>query len=262
LTEADAFDVRDTVAIVTGGSRGLGRALSLGLARAGANVVVTSRKLENCQGVADEARTFGVEALPLACHVGHWDELEALVDAVHRHFGRVDVLVNNAGIGPVAASMLEVSERLYESTMNVNFKGPFRLACLVGSRMVASGSGGSIINISSGAANHASPRTPIYGAAKAALNAVTTALAIEYGPTVRCNAIGLGPTETDVNVHWFRSRGFQRTAQANMALRRGAQPEEIVGTVLYLASAASSFTTGAVLQVDGGIYGRLETSGE
>ena len=258
---SDLFDVAGKVAIVTGGSRGLGRALSLGLAQHGCHVVVASRKLENCEEVAAQARAYGVEALPVAVHAGRWDEVERLVDATYDRFGRLDVVVSNAGMAPVSPSMVGVSEQLFDSTMNLNFKGPYRLACVAGTRMAAAG-GGSIINVSSGAAVATRPGAPIYGAAKAALNAVTIALAIEYGPSVRVNTIGLGPTETDVNKHWFPTPEFQASAKRAMALQRCAAPEEILGTVLYLASEASSFTTGTVIAVDGGIYGQLETKGE
>jgi NAD(P)-dependent dehydrogenase (short-subunit alcohol dehydrogenase family) len=258
---SDIFNVRDKVAVITGGSRGLGRALSLGLAERGAHVAVVSRKLDNCEEVAALARRHGVDAIAVSCHVGRWVEVERLADIAYDHFGRVDVLVNNAGIGPVSSSMLDIDEKLFDATMSLNFKGPFRLSCVVGARMKAAGSG-SIVNISSGAATNARPGAPVYAAGKAALNAVTIALAIEYGPEVRVNTIGLGPTRTDVNKHWFGTEAFTASAQREMALQRGADPQEILGTVIYLASDASSFTTGAVLAVDGGMYGNLDTRGD
>src|SRR5947199_3788171 len=144
------FDLSDRVAIVTGGSRGLGHSIVLGLAQAGADVVIASRKLDNCKTVAKEVEaTTGRQALPVACHVGHWEQLEGLVDAAYDRFGKVDVLVNNAGMSPLYPDLMSVSEALYDKVFDVNLKGPFRLAVLVGTRMVQSGNGGSIINVSS-----------------------------------------------------------------------------------------------------------------
>src|SRR5205085_9284805 len=144
------FDLSGRVALVTGGSRGLGHAIVLGVARAGADVVIASRKLDNCKAVAEEVETTtGRQAVPVGCHVGHWDQLDALVDAAYDRFGRVDVLVNNAGMSPLYPDLMSVTEALYDKVFDVNLKGPFRLAVLVGTRMVQSGNGGSIINVSS-----------------------------------------------------------------------------------------------------------------
>jgi NAD(P)-dependent dehydrogenase (short-subunit alcohol dehydrogenase family) len=183
--------------------------------------------------------------------VGDWDALSGLVDAVYDHFGKVDVLVNNAGMSPIAPSSLETDEALYDKVLDVNLKGPFRLTALVGSRMAADG-GGSIINVSSTASIRPTPTTAPYAAAKAGLNAITVAYAHEYGPSVRVNCIMAGPFHTDVSKAWSRSEGFARQAKATMALQRAGDPEEIVGAALYLASDASSFTSGSTIRVDGG----------
>ena len=244
------FRLNGRVALVTGGSRGLGRAMVQGFAQAGADVAIVARHLEPCQALADEiVRTTGRRALPYACHVGHWDELPALVDEVYRCFGRVDVLVNNAGMSPRYDRVEDVSEDLFDKVVGVNLKGPFRLAALVGSRMAAGG-GGSIINISSTGAVR--PRADIipYAAAKAGLNAITVGFAHAFGPTVRCNAIMAGTFLTDVSKSWDPV-AFARRAET-FASKRGGQPEEIVGAALYLATDASSFTTGTILTVDGG----------
>lgn len=251
MASAPSFDLSGKIALVTGGSRGLGHAMALGFARAGADVVVTSRKLDACQATAREIEQLGRRALALACHVGDWNALESLVDAAYDHFGRIDVLVNNAGMSPIAPSSLDTSEALYDKVMAVNLKGPFRLTALVGSRMAA-GDGGSILNISSVAAVRPTPQTAPYAAAKAGLNAITVAYAHEYGPNVRVNTIMAGPFHTDVSKAWSRTEGFTRQAKATIALQRAGEPEEIVGAALYLASDAASFTTGAVLRVDGG----------
>lgn len=245
------FDLSGKVALVTGGSRGLGRAMVFGLARAGADVVIASRKIDSCREVAAQVEALGRRGLPIACHVAEWRGLEALVDEAWDTLGRVDVLINNAGMSPVAPSSLETTEELWDKVLGVNLKGPFRLTALVGSRMAA-GAGGSIINVSSVASIRPTPQTAPYAAAKAGLNALTVAYAHEYGPKVRVNCIMAGPFATDAARTWIHTEGFKETARRSFALRRGGEPEEVVGTALYLASEASSFTTGAVIRVDGG----------
>jgi NAD(P)-dependent dehydrogenase (short-subunit alcohol dehydrogenase family) len=245
-----AVDLSGKVALVTGGSRGLGREMVLGLAAAGADVVVASRDLASCEKTAAEVReTTGRRALPVSAHVGRWEGLEALVDTVHAEFGRVDVLVNNAGMSPRYDTVADVSEVLFDKVLGVNLKGPFRLAALAGTRMAA-GEGGSIINVSSTGAVR--PRADIvpYAAAKAGLNAVTVGLAHAFGPTVRVNAIMAGTFLTDVSKAWDME-AFAKRAEA-FAAKRGGEPEEIVGAALYLASDLSSYTTGSILTVDGG----------
>jgi NAD(P)-dependent dehydrogenase (short-subunit alcohol dehydrogenase family) len=245
---ADLFDLSGKVALVTGGSRGLGRAMAIGLAEHGADVLVTSRKAGDCAKVAEEIEALGRRALAYACHIGQWDALPGLVAATYEAFGKVDILVNNAGIAPVAPSSLELSEELFDKTVGVNFKGPFRLSALVASRMVDAGSG-TIINISSNAAVRPVPAYPVYAAAKAALNTITRAHAFEYGPQVRVNTIMCGPFWTDISKTW-RERADRDSAAA---LNRIGRPHEIVTTALYLASDQSSFTTGATIELDGGL---------
>jgi NAD(P)-dependent dehydrogenase (short-subunit alcohol dehydrogenase family) len=246
----ELFDLSGKVALITGGSRGLGREMALAFAAAGADLVIASRKLDACQATAREIEALGRRALPYACHVGQWDQLEGLVDSAYRHFGKVDVLVNNAGMSPLYPSLVDVSEALWDKVLAVNLKGPFRLCALLGSRMVATG-GGSIINVSSVAAVRPTPVETPYGAAKAGLNAITIAFAHAYGPTVRVNAIMPGPFLTDISKAWDLDlvRGM---LEVRTALKRAGNPDEIVGAALYFASDASSFTTGAVLQIDGG----------
>ena len=246
----ELFDLTDKVALITGGSRGLGRQMALAFAQAGADVVIASRKLDACEAVAAEVTEMGRRALPYACHAGHWEELDGLVNAAYRHFGKVDVLVNNAGKSPLYPSLVEVSEALWDSVLALNLKGPFRLSALVGSRMAA-GNGGSIINISSTAAVRPSPMETPYGAAKAGIHALTIAFARAYGPKVRVNCIMPGPFLTDVSKAWDMD-AMMKGLEMISALKRPGRPEEIIGAALYLASDASSFTTGTVLPVDGG----------
>ncbi len=246
------FDLGGKVALVTGGSRGLGRAMVMAFARVGADVVIASRKLDACKETAAEVRrTTGRRALPVACHVGHWGQVEALAETAYREFGKVDVLVNNAGMSPRYDRVDHVSEELWDKVLDVNLKGPFRLTSVVGARM-AEGDGGSIIMVSSVAAVRPRPETIPYAAAKAGLNAMTEGFARAFGPKVRVNAIMAGPFLTDISKAWDMDRFLER-ARTEMALGRGGEPEEIVGAALYFASRASSFTTGAVLGVHGGM---------
>src|SRR5947199_9084595 len=247
----DLFDLSGRVALVTGGSRGLGREMALAFARFGADVMIASRKQEACDAVAGVSRrTSGRRALGRACHVGRWNELEGLVDAAYEHFGTVDILVNNAGMSPLYPSVEAVSEELWDKVLGVNLKGPFRLTALIGSRM-AQGNGGSIINISSGAASRPTPDVIPYAAAKAGLEAMTIGFARAFAPKVRVTAIAAGPLFTDLSKAWHLA-AFERRVKPALALQRGGQPAEIAGAAVYLASGASSFTTGAVIRVDGG----------
>jgi NAD(P)-dependent dehydrogenase (short-subunit alcohol dehydrogenase family) len=245
-------DLTDKVALVTGGSRGLGREMVLAMADCGADVVIASRKLDACQELADlvEQRT-GRRALPVACHVGRWDDIDRLVEQVYGEFGRVDILVNNAGTAPLYPSLGAISEEFFDKVIGVNLKGPFRLGALVGERMQA-GAGGTIINISSIGAAYPQKSDLPYAAAKAGLNTLTVGFAVSFGPTVRSNGVMVGPFLTDISKAWD-VEAFTAYAKQRYPLQRLGQPAEIVGTVLYLASDASSFTTGTILNVDGGV---------
>jgi NAD(P)-dependent dehydrogenase (short-subunit alcohol dehydrogenase family) len=249
------FSLEGKVALVTGGSRGLGRAMVDGFARAGADVVISSRSLDSCQVAAKEIeQAYGRETLPYACHVGHWDDLSGLVDAAYERFGRVDVLVNNAGLSPRYESLAGVTEELWDKVYAVCVKGPFRLSVLVAERMVT-GDGGSIVNISTTGAVDPHAWAVPYHSAKAALNNMTVALARAYGPKVRVNCIMPGSFATDITKQWDMA-AFNKLAENVLALGRIGQPEEIVGAALYFASNASSYTTGSILAVEGG-YGAV-----
>ncbi len=247
------FDLSGKVALITGGSRGLGREMALAFADQGADVIVASRKLEACEAVAREIEAKGRRALAVACHVGRWADLDALVATALAHFGKVDILVNNAGLSPLYPSLDAITEELFDKVVALNLKGPFRLAALLGKHM-AEHDGGSIINVSSTASVTPSPKSEPYGAAKAGINAITRSFAYAYGPKVRVNCIMPGPFLTDISKAWDME-AFNQAAAARIPLGRGGLPHEIVGAALYLASNASSFTTGTVITVDGGVAG-------
>ena len=250
-TAAELFDMTGKVAVVTGGSRGMGKEMILAFAHAGADVVIASRKIEACEELATqvEAET-GQRALPVACHVGHWDQCDALAETVYGEFGHCEVLVNNAGLSPLYDSLYDVTEALYDKVMEVNLKGPFRLSAAFGKRMF-DGDGGSIINVSSVAAADPSPNETAYGAAKSGLHAITKSFAREYAPKVRVNCIMPGPFLTDIAKAWDME-AFNQRAEETIALRRGGEADEVVGAALYFATDASSYTTGSILKIDGG----------
>ena len=247
----DRFDLSGKVAVVTGGSRGMGLEMCKAFAAAGARVIVASRKAEACVAVAEDIQaTTGQECLGVGYHAGDWDASDRLADLAYERFGKVDVLVSNAGMSPLYEKLTDVTEALYEKVLQVNLRGPFRLSTLIGERM-AEGDGGSIITVSSTAAVQPTPTELPYAMAKAGLNAFTLGLARAYSPKVRVNCIMPGPFLTDIAKAWDMD-AFNERAQTTIPLRRGGQAEEIVGAALYFASDASSFTTGAILKVDGG----------
>ncbi len=246
------FMLTDKVALVTGGSRGLGYEMIKAFAAAGAHVIIASRKFDNCQAVADEiTSTTDRQAMPYGCHVGDWDQIDGLIAAAYGRFGKIDILVNNAGMSPLYQSLADHTEALYDKVFDINLKGPFRLMAQIGSRMAA-GDGGSIINVSSGAATRPAPDTVPYSAAKAGLNAMTIAFARAYGPKVRVNCIQAGPFLTDISKAWDLDAINVHMKKA-FAMGRAGNPDEVVGAALYFASDASSWTTGTILPVDGGM---------
>jgi NAD(P)-dependent dehydrogenase (short-subunit alcohol dehydrogenase family) len=248
---SDLFDLSGKVAVVTGGSRGLGRAIADAFAEHGADVVIASRKRDACERAAEEmSAATGRTVIGLGCHVGKWADCDALVEEVYERLGRVDVLVNNAGMSPLYPSVGEITEELFDKVIGVNLKGAFRLAASIGSRMAA-GDGGSIINVSSTAGIHPTPIEIPYAMAKAGLNNMTLGLARTLGPTVRVNTIMPGPFLTDISASWDMD-AMLKMAKREIPMARIGEPNEIVGAALYLASAASSYTTGAIIKIDGG----------
>ena len=250
---ADLHDLTGQVAVITGGSRGIGRAITQTLAEAGADVVIASRKLDACEAAAAEVHaSAGHRAVGLACHVGHWTDCDHLIAETLSRFGRLDVLVNNAGMSPLYESLDAVTEELYDKTFAVNLKGPFRLAVLAATHMAAH-DGGSIINIGTAGSLMASVHELPYACAKAGLNALTVGLAETYAPKVRVNAILPGPFRTALSKDWAPDG----PDAPFVPLGRMGDPEEVAPLALHLASAASSFTTGAIIRVDGGITRRV-----
>jgi len=244
------LDFSGLVAVVTGGSRGLGKEMALAMAERGADIVITSRKADACEEVARDIKAMGRQSMAYGCHVGHWDEVQAMIDAVYDRFGKIDILINNAGMSPLYDKLSEVPEALFDKVIDVNLKGPFRAMAYAGERMAESG-GGSIINISSTASLHPSPDAAAYGAAKAGLNSLTQSFAHALGPTVRVNCIVAGPFLTDISKAWDLE-AFEASQEGIRAIPRGGDPAEIVGAALYFASPTSSFTTGTLVTVDGG----------
>jgi NAD(P)-dependent dehydrogenase (short-subunit alcohol dehydrogenase family) len=239
------------VALITGGSRGLGLEMARAFAGEGAHIAVASRKLANCEAVASEiASTFSVDAAPFSFNASDWEQCSALAEQVYARFGRIDILVNNAGMSPLYDSLIDVESALFDKVIGVNLRAPFRLTSLIGTRMKA-GDGGSIINISSVEAARPHPEALPYAAAKAGLNALTVGFAKAFAPTVRVNTIQAGGFLTDISQSWTAE--MRADMSKGTMLGRAGEPSEIAGAALYLASAASAYCTGSILQVDGGL---------
>ncbi len=249
------FDLTGRVAIVTGSTKGIGRAMVSGLAAAGASVVVSSRKQTLCDEVAAEVRAeTGREVLGLACHVGDWEAVPAFVAAVFAHFGRIDVLVNNAGINPAPMPAAVMDLSYWRKVFNVNLEGPLRMSQCVAPIMRDCG-GGSIVNIATMAAYSGGPNVCAYGASKAALVNLTKSNAQEWASwNVRVNVLSPGPFLSEMVEGAARVReGFKELIASGTMQNRIADPAEIVGPVLYLASDASSFVTGDDISASGGM---------
>ncbi len=254
-TPTEMFTLTGKVAVVTGGSRGIGRAVAEGFAMAGADVVIASRKVDACEVAAKEVATAsGRRVLPVGCHVGTWEDCDRLVDTVYDAFGRCDVLVNNAGMSPLYEDLPSVSQELYDKVHAVNARGPFRLSALIGSRM-AQADGGSIINVTTAGSLRPDATDLPYAMAKAALNALTLGLAGAWAPAVRANLVLPGAFDTDITKAW----GEQAKAQAGEInpMKRIGRPEDMVGVCVFLASDAASYINGAQVLVDGGLFRTL-----
>ena len=245
------FSLEGKTALITGGSRGIGRATALGFARAGADIAIASRKLPELEKVATEIRESGRRALPVAANVGRMEDINDLVTRVKEEFGRIDILVNNAGANPTMDSVLEVSERTWDVIMNVNLKGLFFLSQAVAKVMKEQG-GGCIINVTT-AAGIRPHVVPVYSISKAAIIMATKVMALEWAKYgIRVNAVAPGLVRTRFSQALWGDQQILDQLLSRVAMQRFAEPEEIVGTMLYLASDASKFMTGATVSVDGG----------
>ena len=254
-TSRSLFDLTGKVAIVTGSTKGIGRAMVSGMAAAGASVVVSSRKQALCDEIAAEVRAeSGGEVLGLACHVGEWDAIPGFVESVVAHFGRIDVLVNNAGINPTPMNASQMTLDYWRKMFSVNLEGPLRMSQCV-APVMRDGGGGSIINIGTMAAYSGGPNVCAYGASKAALVNLTKSNAQEWAPwKVRVNAVSPGPIRSEMTdgAEANTPGWYERSASATMQ-QRVAETEEVIGPVVYLASDAASFITGEDHCVSGGM---------
>jgi dehydrogenase/reductase SDR family protein 4 len=245
------FSSKDKVALITGASRGIGQAVAIGLAQAGADVVIASRKLPDLEKVAEEIKKTGRKCLPVAAHIGKMEEISNLVKKVLEEFGKIDILVNNAATNPTMASAMDVDERAWDSIMNLNLKGLFFLSQAV-ARVMKEKGGGKIINVSS-IGGITPDLLPVYCISKAAVIMATKVMAQQWAPyNIRVNAIAPGLTKTRFSEALWKNPDILKMAMSRTPLARPADPEEMVGAIIYLASDASSYVTGQVIAIDGG----------
>jgi len=246
------FSLKDKVALITGASRGIGEATAMGLAQAGADLAIVSRKLPDLEKVAEEIRKLGKKCLPVQAHLGKLEEINQLVKRVLEEFGKIDVLVNNAATNPTMAQAIDADERAWDSVMNLNLKGLFFLSQAV-ARVMREKGGGKIINVSS-AAGTTPDVLPLYSISKAGVNMATKVMAQQWAQyNIRVNAIAPGLTKTRFSEALWKNPDILKMAMFKTPLRRPADPEEMVGAIIYLASDASSYVTGQIIGVDGGI---------
>ena len=247
----DSFKLTGQVAIVTGAGKGIGRAIAIAYAEAGADVVCAARTQADLDATVAEVRARGRRALAVVCDVTKSDQLEQLVAAALASFSRIDVLVNNAGgTGPRPA--LDTSERFFEAALRFNVTSAFLLSRLCVPKMIESAGGGAIVNISSRSSDMVQTGFVAYGAAKAALNQLTRNLAAELAPKVRVNALSVGGVDTQALTVVLQNEALRKQFEANTPMGRPGTPEDIAAAALYLASPAASWVTGKVFQIDGG----------
>ncbi len=246
------INLEGKVAVVNGASRGIGEAIARGLAACGAEVVLSSRKQESVQEVADSIIADGGQAVARACHAGHLDEIETLIEGVRKDFGRLDILINNAATNPFYGPAAELPPAAFDKTVEVNLKGPYYMMSRVVPLMAQNG-GGSVVNVASVAALISLPGQAVYAMTKAALISLTKSFAKEYGQMgIRVNAILPGIVETRLAAALVDNPGIQKKL-SGLPVPRVGQPEDMVGGVLYLVSAGSAYTTGTTLIMDGGL---------
>ena len=244
MAPSDLFDLTGKIAVVSGASRGIGAAIAKLLAAQGAHTIVSSRRQADCQTVVDEIVAAGGSAAAIACHIGELSQIEALFADVRQRHGRLDVLVNNAAVNPYFGSILETDPAVFQKTVDVNIRGYFFMSTH-GAKLMIENGGGSIINVASVNGVNPGHFQGIYSITKAFANECAEA-------GVRCNALLPGLTDTKFASVLVKTPAILKQALARIPMRRVAQPSEMAGTVLYLASAASTYTTGAIVTVDGG----------
>jgi dehydrogenase/reductase SDR family member 4 len=250
--DTDYLSLHGQVALVTGASRGIGRAIALAFADAGADVAISSRKLPDLEKVADEIKALGRKALPVQAHNREPEDLRRLVATVHEHFGRIDVLVNNAATNPIMAPLVDVEEKAFDQIMNTNVKGYFLMSQLVGQIMIKQG-GGNIVNISSVGGVSPDPWLGVYCISKAAINMMTKAFAKELGEShIRVNAIAPGVVKTKFSQALWTNEALMEEEFKHTPLKRIAEPEEVARLALNLVSPASAYITGQIIVMDGG----------
>ena len=263
MFDLSKFSLRGKTAIVTGGSRGIGKAVAQGFAKADAKVVIASRKMNDLEANVAEIKAFGGEAFPVQAHVSRTEEINRMVSTVMDKFGRIDILVNNAGTSPDMATVLDSSERLWESIMNLNLKGLY-FACQAVAKIMKKQGGGKIINVASVDGVTPEPLVSVYSISKAGVRMLTMAFALELAPfNIQVNTITPGAISTKLlDSHWFHlspeeaNREREQMAKT-LPIGRIGEPDEIVGAAIYLASDASSYTTGAEIVIDGGILQKV-----
>jgi len=245
------FSLKGKVALITGASRGIGQAIAVGYAQAGADVVVASRKLPDLEKVAQQIRGMGRKSLAVEAHVARMEEIKNLLSKIKEEFGKIDILVNNAGTNPTMASALDVDERAWDSIMNLNLKGLFFLS-QAAARVMKEKGGGKIINVAS-TAGITPDLLPIYSISKAAVIMATKVMAQQWAQyNIRVNAIAPGLTKTRFSEALWNNPDILKMAMSKTPMGRVAEPEEMVGAAIYLASDASSYVTGQVIALDGG----------
>ncbi|MFA5321659.1 MAG: glucose 1-dehydrogenase [Smithella sp.] len=246
------LSLENKVVLVTGASRGIGRAIAMGLAQSGADVVIASRKTADLETAAAEIRKTGRKCLPITTHVGRLEEIKNLVEKAVEEFGRIDILVNNAATNPSMASAMDIDDRAWDSIMNLNLKGLFFLS-QAAARIMKEKGGGKIINVAS-VAGITPDILPVYSISKAGVIMATKVMAQQWGIyNIRVNAIAPSLTKTKFSEPLWSNQDILNIAMSRTPLGRPAEPEEMVGAVIYLASDASSYVTGQVLAIDGGI---------